>query len=157
MSLKRILTIAFYLIVVIVSVVGFSKILFQSDSLGQPAEVMLLDESLQSGTGIVLWLSVALSIIAAAIAFVLLPVTGMIANPKSLKTSSIGAGILALIFLAGYVTAGNEVTSMYISMGIDTPGKSKFIGGMINATVILFVISLVVYVYNTVTGFIKQL
>lgn len=157
MSLKRILTIAFYLIVVIVSVVGFSKILFQSDSLGQPAEVMLLDENLQSGTGIVLWLSVALSIIAAAIAFVLLPVTGMIANPKSLKTSSIGVGILGLIFLAGYLGASNEVTAMYTSMGIDTPGKSKFIGGMINATVILFVISLVVYVYNTITGFIKQL
>lgn len=157
MSLKRILTIALYAIVVLISVIGFSKILFQSDSLGQPAEVMLLDESLQSGTGIVLWLSVALSIVAAVIAFVVLPVTGMIANPKSLKTSAIGVGILAVIFLVGYFAAGNEVTAMYTSMGIDTPGKSKFIGGMINATVILFVISLVVYVYNTVTGFIKQL
>lgn len=157
MSLKRILTIAFYAITVIISVVGFYIMLFQSDSLGQPAEVMLLDESLQKGTGIVLWLSVALSVLAAAIAFVLLPVTGMIANPKSLKTSSIGVGVLAVIFLAGYLGASNEVSDMYISMGIDTAGKSKFIGGMINATVILFVISLLVYVYNTVTSFIKQL
>ncbi|MGV3596434.1 MAG: hypothetical protein ACO1PI_01130 [Bacteroidota bacterium] len=157
MSLKRILTIAFYAITVLISVIGFYIMLFKSDSLGQPAEVMLLDENLQKGTGIVLWLSVALSIVAGAIAFVLLPVTGMIANPKSLKTSAIGVGTLAVIFLAGYVTAGNEVTSMYISMGIDTPGKSKFIGGMINATVILFVISILVYVYNTVTSFIKQL
>ncbi|KAB2914180.1 MAG: hypothetical protein F9K23_14525 [Bacteroidetes bacterium] len=157
MSLKRILTIAFYAITVLISVIGFYIMLFQSDSLGQPAEVMVLDENLQKGTGIVLWLSVALSIIAAGIAFVVLPVTGMLANPKSLKTAGIGVGTLALIFLAGYVTAGNEVTATYISMGIDTPGKSKFIGGMINATVILFVISILMYVYNTVTDFIKQL
>eukprot|EP01035_Chromulina_nebulosa_P034670 gene34670-46533_t len=71
-------------------VAGGIKIALLTTVAGQPAEVMLLDENLQKGTGIVLWLSVALSIVAGAIAFVLLPVTGMIANPKSLKTSAIG-------------------------------------------------------------------
>lgn len=156
MSPKRIITIAFYVLVLIVSVVGLVKI-FGSSSLGTTPEEMLGDNGIQSGTGILIILSIVLMVIIAAVTFLLSPVLNIIQNPKGFLRSLIGVGVLLVVFLIGYAMAGEEVTPVYQSMGIDTPGKSKMIGGMLNATYTFMVFGILAYAYSSVNSLLKQI
>lgn len=156
MSPKRIITIAFYVLVLIISVVGLVKI-FGSSSLGTTPEEMLGDNGIQSGTGILIILSIVLMVIIAAVTFLLSPVLNIIQNPKGFLRSLVGVGVLLVVFLIGYAMAGEEVTPVYQSMGIDTPGKSKMIGGMLNATYAFMVFGILAYAYSSVNSLLKQI
>lgn len=156
MSPKRIITIAFYVLVLIISVVGFAKI-FGSDTLGEVPEVMLDDEGIQSGTGILIILSILLISVITLVTFILGPVLNIIHNPKGFLRSLIGVGVLLVVFLIGYAMASNEVTPIYQSMGIDTPGKSKMIGGVLNATYAFMVFGVLAYAYSSVNSLLKQI
>lgn len=156
MSPKRIITIAFYVLVLIISVVGFAKI-FSSSALGSAPEVMLDDEGIQSGTGLLIVLSIILISVIAAVTFLLGPVLNIIQNPKGFLRSLVGVGVLLVVFLIGYAMAGNEVTPIYQAMGIDTPGKSQMIGGVLNATYAFMLFGILSYAYSSVNSLLKQL
>lgn len=156
MSLNRIITIVFYVVVLIISVVGFAKI-FGSESLGLDSATMVADEKIQSGTGWLIGLSMFLIAVVTLVTFVLGPVLNIMQNPKGILRSLMGVGVVLVVFVIGYSVAGDSVTDVYKSMGIDTPGKSKMIGGVLNTTYVLLIFGVLSYVYSSINSLLKQL
>lgn len=156
MSLKRIITLVFYAIVVIVATVGFVKI-FSSDALGELPEVMLSDPDIVAGTALLIMLSVILVAVIVFSTFLASPILGIISNPKGIVKSLIGAAILLVIFFISYAMADDTVTRGFEAMGIDTPGKSQLIGGVITTVFALIVIGIVAYIFSSINSLLKQL
>lgn len=156
MSLKRILTMALYAIVLIISIVGFVKI-FSAEALGKTVEEMLADPDIIMGTAILITLSVILIVIVILSAFLASPILAVLSNPKGFVKSLIGAGALLVIFFLGYALAGDEITRTYKTMGIDTPGQSKLIGGVIYTVFILIVLGVLSFIYSSINSLLKQL
>ncbi|GAB4329576.1 MAG: hypothetical protein OHK0038_03670 [Flammeovirgaceae bacterium] len=90
----------------------------------------------------------------ALIALVGLTVYNGLQDPKSFVKSLSGFIVVVVICLIGYVFAGDEVTPLYASFGV-TPSLSKIIGGMLNATYILFVISMIGIAADSILKFIR--
>lgn len=156
MSLKRILTMALYAIVLIISVVGFVKI-FTADALGKTVEEMVSDPDIIMGTAILITLSVVLIVIVIFSAFLASPILAIISNPQGFIKSLIGAGALLVVFFIGYALAGDEVTRTYETMGINSPGQSKMIGGVIYTVFILIVLGVLSFIYSSINSLLKQL
>ncbi len=143
MSIKRILTLVFYAIVLIVAIIGFSQI--------------FISENVELGTSILLNFTIGLLVLIILSTFLASPVLAILANPKGFVKSLIGAGVLLVIFGIGYAIAGDEVTRATEAMGIDTASKSKLIGGVINTVFILIVLGVLSYIYSSISSLIKQL
>lgn len=156
MSIKRILTLVFYAIVLIISIVGFVKI-FTADAIGKSIEEMVSDPDIMMGTAILITLSVILISIVILSAFIASPAIAIVANPKGFVKSLIGAGALLVVFGIGYAMAGNEVTRGFEAMGIDSAAKSKLIGGVIYTVFILIVVGVLAYIYSSISSLLKQL
>jgi len=155
MSTRKLITTIFYVIIAIVFAISFYYIFIASTTIGQKPEVMVKDPNILKGAGIAMMLSYILLAIC-ALAMVIFPLIYIIQHPKSAGKTFMGIGVLAVVFLIGYFTATNEVNPNYIKFGIDTPGKSKLVGGLLNSTYILMVLAVIAYIYNGVMGVIKQ-
>lgn len=156
MSIKRIVTLVFYAIVLIVATIGFAKI-FNADAFGKTIEEMKYDPDIIAGTSTLIGLSIALIVIVIASTFVVSPVQAIIANPKGFVKSLIGAVVLVVIFFIGYALSGDEVNRTYEAMGITTAGQSKLIGGVIYTVFLLIIIGIAAYVYSSISSLLKQL
>ena len=72
-----------------------------------------------------------------ALAWIVFSVIQMIDDTAKLKSSLIFLGILAVLFLVGYLTANGDLGKMYAENGIDTDTKSQLIGALLNLPIIL--------------------
>lgn len=79
----------------------------------------------------------------AILAAVILPLINSLSHPKVLIKSALGVAFVGIVFLIGWVFAGNEVTSGYITKGITDAGSSKLVGGALSAMYILFILAIV--------------
>ncbi len=156
MPIKRIVTLAFYALVLITSIVGFVKI-FTADAMGKSIEEMIADPQIISGVTLLITLSVILIVIVVLAAFLASPILAIMANPKGFIKSLIGAGVLLVVFGIGYAFAGDEVTREYKAMGVDTATESKLLGGVIYTMFILIVIGVLTYIYSSINSLLKQL
>jgi hypothetical protein len=154
MPLKRILTLAFYLVVLIWAGVGFYYMLVLGKHDGK-ADQWLRDPNIQKGTAIAMGLSYVLTV-AMVLAVVFSAVLNYIQNPKMLVRALMGLGVLVVVFLVGYALAGNEVTLNYEKFDV-TASQSKLIGGILNATYILVIVAVVAYLYSSINSLLKQL
>ena len=90
----------------------------------------------------------------AALAAIVLPLINAMSNPSSLLKIGVGVFALLLVFGVGYLVAGSEVTAIYKKLGVDA-GLSKFIGGGMTMTYLLFILSIVGILYTEVTKAVK--
>ena len=74
----------------------------------------------------------------AALAAIILPLINSFDDPKSLLKTGAGLVGLLVLFFIGYALSGNEVTPSYAEFNVDA-GTSKFIGGLLIMTYLLFV------------------
>jgi hypothetical protein len=66
-------------------------------------------------------------------------IKGMVNNPQSGVRSLIGVGIIAVLFLIGYLIDGGGMKAGWEKFGIDSNGVSKAVGGaLIMMYIILF-------------------
>jgi hypothetical protein len=79
----------------------------------------------------------------AILAAVILPLINSLSHPKALIKSAVGVAFVGVVFLIGWIFAGNEVTSGYITNGITDEGSSKLVGGALSAMYILFILAVV--------------
>jgi hypothetical protein len=154
MPLKRIITLAFYLLVLIWAGVGFYMMLVLGNHEGKAAQ-WLADPNIQKGTAIVMSLSYLLTVVM-VLSVVFSAVLNYIQNPKMLMRALMGLGVLVVVFLIGYALAGNEVTLNYEKFGVNA-SQSKLIGGILNATYILVIVAAVAYLYSSINSLLKQL
>lgn len=77
--------------------------------------------------------------------YVWLIVTSFLQKNTTAYISLAGIMVLLVTFIICYSVAGDEVTPKFASFGV-TAGISKFIGGMINTTIVLMVMA-------SITGF----
>ncbi|MCS6832152.1 MAG: hypothetical protein NZ521_01145 [Flammeovirgaceae bacterium] len=94
-----------------------------------------------------------LFIAAVALAVLLSLYTGL-KDPQKFLKSLIGAGVLVVVLIIGYVFAGNEVTPVYTQFGVDA-SLSKTIGGMLNTTYILFIVAILGIAADSILKFIR--
>jgi hypothetical protein len=87
-------------------------------------------------------------------AAVILPSISILKNPTSLKSSAMGVGGLVLLFVVSYVLSGSEVTTKYLSAGVDE-GASKMIGAGLIMFYIVLIISIVGMVYSEINKALK--
>ena len=79
--------------------------------------------------------------IVALAAALLLPLIQIAKNPKSFVGGAIGLAVVAVIFAIGYGFATDEVSVEYATKFALTPSRSKFIGGLLNTTYIMIIVS----------------
>ncbi len=101
-----------------------------------------------------LYLAYILTITGAMLAIVL-PLIKSFDNPKSLIASAAGVGILLVLFGIGYALSGSEITARYIEVGMESPGISKMVGGMLTMVYIMLGIALVGIAYTEFNKAIK--
>lgn len=94
-----------------------------------------------SFVNIMLYIGYALFVVAAVLAL-LLPLGSAMGNPKSLLKSGIGLVALVVLFGISYAIAGDEVTEVYSKFEVG-PERSKWIGGSLIMTYLLFLIAVV--------------
>lgn len=91
---------------------------------------------------IMLYATYALAIIGTASAIVL-PLLKSMDDPKGLLKSAAGVLGLAVLFFIAYSISGNEVAPKYEGAPFNlTPGMSQTIGGLLIATYVLSVITI---------------
>jgi hypothetical protein len=98
---------------------------------------------------IALYLSYGL-IIVAALGATILPLINSLGDPGSLIKT--GAGIIGLlvIFFIAYAIAGNEVTPLYATHGVNA-SLSKWVGGALITMYVLFIIALLSIIITEVS------
>ena len=102
-----------------------------------------------------LWVSYVLFGVAVAAA-IIMPFINALSHPESLIKIGIGLAVLIVVFVIGYFTAGNEVTDKYIDYNVETPGMSKFVGGMLGMMYILFIIAAIGVVFSEINKALKS-
>ena len=86
----------------------------------------------------------------ALLAAVVLPLIKALDEPKKLVKAGIGVGGILVVFLISWAIAGNEVTAMYTTKGVDV-GLSKLVGGVLTMMYLLMGIAIVAIVYTEIT------
>lgn len=81
-----------------------------------------------------------LLVIVAALAAIILPLINSLGDPKQLLKGLVGIGVMLVIFFAGYLLSGNEVTTVYLKNEVDA-GASQLIGGALIAMYVFFIVS----------------
>ncbi len=81
-------------------------------------------------------------------------ITALSNDPKSLIKSAAGLGAILLIYLIGYLLAGNEVTAKYVEFGVDSR-ISQMVGGVLITMYIMMIVALVGIVYSEVKSIIQ--
>ena len=92
----------------------------------------------------------------AVIASVLLPLINSLSNLKSLITTGIGVGVLAVVFLISWGMAGDEVTTNYITNNLNSPTLSKLVGGGLIMMFVLLIIASIGVVFSEIYKAIKS-
>lgn len=87
--------------------------------------------------------------------YVWLIITSFLQKNTTAYVSLAGVFILLVTFIVCYTAAGDELTPKAISLGI-TAGVSKFIGGLINTTVVLMAMATVVGLSISVYTMLKR-
>lgn len=102
---------------------------------------------------IALYISYGL-IIVAALGAIVLPLINSLGDPMSLIKT--GAGLLALVsvFFIAYAVAGNEVTPVYTTHGVDT-SLSKWIGGAVITMYALLILAVVAILITEISKVFK--
>jgi hypothetical protein len=96
-----------------------------------------------------LYISYALFAVGVLLA-VVMPLIKAFDEPKKLVKAGIGLGGLLVVFLISWAIAGNEVTTMYTTKGVDV-GLSKLVGGVLTMMYLLMGIAIVAIVYTEIT------
>jgi len=86
---------------------------------------------------------------------VVLPLIKSLDEPKNLIVSAVGVGILLVIYGIGYAISGSEITARYIEVGVEDPGLSKMIGGMLTMVYILLGVAAAGIAYTELNKAIK--
>ena len=95
-------------------------------------------------------------IILACVGAVFAPLIYALTNdPKSLVKIGITLGVLAVVYLIGYVMADGTVYSRFIPNGVTTESHSQAIGGILIMTYLMLAIAIVGVVVNVVSGYFK--
>lgn len=87
-------------------------------------------------------------------ATIILPALNIMKNPTSLKSSGLGVGALVLLFVVSYALSGSEVTTKYLSAGVNE-GSSKLIGAGLIMFYIVLVVSVIGMVYSEINKALK--
>ncbi len=101
-----------------------------------------------------LYLAYLLTIVGVVLA-VVLPLIKSLDEPKNLIASAVGVGILLVIYGIGYALSDSEITARYIEVGVEDPGVSKMIGGLLTMVYILLGIAAVGIAYTELNKAIK--
>ncbi len=84
------------------------------------------------------------------LAAIILPLIKAFDEPKKLIQAGIGLGGLLVVFLISWAIAGNEVTTMYTTKGVDA-GLSKLVGGVLTMMYLLMGIAFVAIIYTEIS------
>lgn len=95
-----------------------------------------------------------LLVILAALGAIILPLINSLSDPKGLLKSLLGVVAIGVIFLAGWLVAGDEVTAKFIKFDI-TATSSKVIGGVLITTYLLMAIAVVSIIYSEIAKLIR--
>ena len=92
----------------------------------------------------------------AAVGAILLPlITSLVTNPKGMVKSLIGLGVLTILFVVGWTSAGNE-TLPYVAAEVQVDaGLSKVIGGSLIMMYILGVIAILGIIFTEISKIFK--
>ncbi|MBI1223564.1 MAG: hypothetical protein GC180_13260 [Bacteroidetes bacterium] len=116
--------------------------------------IYVSDSSVVTGAGFGITVTFILSVIAAGAAIVF-PIISMISHPKSAIRALIGVGLIVVVFLIGYLVAGNEILISYERVGFTSPSASKMVGGALNMMYMAIVAVLGVTIYAEVKNLMK--
>ena len=90
----------------------------------------------------------------ATVLAVVFPVIFMIQNPKGIKKTLVGIGVMILFFLVAYLIASDEVLPKYEKYGVD-PSISKQVGMGLIATYLLGLGAIGAIIYSAVSRIFK--
>jgi hypothetical protein len=90
----------------------------------------------------------------ALLAAIVLPLIKAFDEPKQLVKAGIAVGGLLVVFLISWAIAGNEVTAMYTTKGVDV-GLSKMVGGVLTMMYLLMGIAFAAIVYTEISKSLK--
>jgi MFS family permease len=94
----------------------------------------------------------------ALVAVVGMAVNGLRNKPKSAIIMAIGFGAIALFYFIGYAADSGEVTESFAKGGIiTTETDSKMVGGILNATLIILLLTVAISVVSSIKDIINKL
>ena len=103
---------------------------------------------------IILYISYALTILAAAAAIVF-PLINSVGDPKSMIKSGVGVAVLVVVFVISWMLSGSEFTQYEASEFGMTASLSKFVGGILTMVYLLTGIAIIGIVYTEFSKMIK--
>ncbi len=109
----------------------------------------------QSPVGLSLVLMYVL-FIAAIVTALALAIKSLIDNPKSLKNTLIGVGVLFLLLVIGYFLDSHEISESWAEFGVTTPFFSGIIGGSLIATWLILAGAIFLTVFASIKGIFKK-
>lgn len=89
-------------------------------------------------------------LVVALVTVLVFPVVNAMKDPAAMKKTLIGVGVLVAVFVLSFLLAGSEVTLEHRALGI-SEGSSKLIGAGLTMMYLMFIITLVVWVYSEVS------
>lgn len=134
-GLSKVLNIGLYVLLGVSAILG---VLFYSDSID--SETLMY------------WCYVLFAI--GTLTAIIFPIITMIKNPKGAKSALIGVLALAIVFVAAYALAGDEMTEKYYDF-ISGPEASRRVGTGLIAFYILAIGAIVATVYSSISKLIK--
>jgi hypothetical protein len=90
------------------------------------------------------------------IGMAVIAIKGMMDKPKSAVRTAIGAGLILVLFLIGYLIDGGATPANWQEFGVKTASRSKFIGGSLIMMYIGLIVGVLIIIFGPFLRLIKK-